>query len=87
MKSNSFVFFLFYLQIKRYEKLETIEDRRKLAREIYDNFIMKELLSHTHVIMILHGPYYLTYVLPSNFVRCFPGTPSRLSFTNLNSLD
>lgn len=61
MKSNSFVFFLFYLQIKRYEKLETIEDRRKLAREIYDNFIMKELLSHTHVIMILH-PYYLTCV-------------------------
>jgi hypothetical protein len=41
------------LQIKRYEKLETIEDRRKLAREIYDNFIMKELLSHTHVMIIL----------------------------------
>ena len=36
-------------QIKRYEKLETVEERRKLAREIYDNFIMKELLSHTHV--------------------------------------
>ena len=38
------------LQIKRYEKMETVEERRKLAREIYDNFIMKELLSHTHVI-------------------------------------
>ena len=30
--------------------METVEERRKLAREIYDNFIMKELLSHTHVI-------------------------------------
>jgi hypothetical protein len=26
-----------------------VEDRRKQAREIYDNFIMKELLSHSHV--------------------------------------
>lgn len=38
----------FYEEIKRYEKLETPEDRRKVAREIYDNFIMKELLSHTY---------------------------------------
>uniref|UniRef100_A0A6P6Y3W6 [G-protein-coupled receptor] kinase n=1 Tax=Dermatophagoides pteronyssinus TaxID=6956 RepID=A0A6P6Y3W6_DERPT len=38
----------FYEEIKRYEKLETIEERRQAAREIYDNFIMKELLSHTH---------------------------------------
>lgn len=38
----------FYEEIKRYEKLETIEERREAAREIYDNFIMKELLSHTH---------------------------------------
>lgn len=37
------------LQIKKYEKLEAVEDRRKLAREIYDNFIMKELLAHSHV--------------------------------------
>ncbi|KAK6625004.1 G protein-coupled receptor kinase 1 [Polyplax serrata] len=36
------------LQIKAYEKLECIEERRKLAREIYDNFIMKELLAHSH---------------------------------------
>ncbi|RWS12294.1 G protein-coupled receptor kinase 1-like protein [Dinothrombium tinctorium] len=34
--------------IKRYEKLETVEERRQAAREIYDNFIMKELLSQTH---------------------------------------
>ncbi|XP_017488947.1 PREDICTED: G protein-coupled receptor kinase 1-like [Rhagoletis zephyria] len=38
----------FYEEIKRYEKLETVEERRQAAREIYDNFIMKELLSHTH---------------------------------------
>lgn len=39
----------FFLQIKNYEKTECHEERRKLAREIYDNFIMKEMLSHTHV--------------------------------------
>ncbi|KAF8787490.1 G protein-coupled receptor kinase 1 like protein [Argiope bruennichi] len=38
----------FFEEIKRYEKLETVEDRRAAARDIYDNFIMKELLSHTH---------------------------------------
>ncbi|XP_046442093.1 G protein-coupled receptor kinase 1-like [Daphnia pulex] len=53
----------FYEEIKRYEKLETIEDRRKLAREIYDNFIMKELLSHTHTYSkeaVAHVQKYLT---------------------------
>jgi beta-adrenergic-receptor kinase len=39
----------FYEEIIRYEKTETLEERRKLARDIYDNFIMKELLSHTHI--------------------------------------
>ncbi|XP_023248639.1 G protein-coupled receptor kinase 1 [Copidosoma floridanum] len=38
----------FYEQVKAYEKLECPEERRKLAREIYDNYIMKELLAHTH---------------------------------------
>ncbi|XP_076364252.1 G protein-coupled receptor kinase 1-like [Tachypleus tridentatus] len=38
----------FYEEIKKYEKLETVEERRQAAKEIYDNFIMKELLSHTH---------------------------------------
>ncbi|KAL5288004.1 ADRBK2 family protein [Megaselia abdita] len=38
----------FYEQIKNYEKTECPEERKKLAREIYDNFIMKEMLSHTH---------------------------------------
>uniref|UniRef100_A0ABD2WF83 G protein-coupled receptor kinase n=1 Tax=Trichogramma kaykai TaxID=54128 RepID=A0ABD2WF83_9HYME len=38
----------FYEQIKAYEKLECPDERRKLAREIYDNYIMKELLAHSH---------------------------------------
>ncbi|XP_063972850.1 G protein-coupled receptor kinase 1 [Diachasmimorpha longicaudata] len=38
----------FYDEIKAYEKLETVEERQKLAREIYDNYIMKELLAHSH---------------------------------------
>ncbi|KAF7995119.1 hypothetical protein HCN44_004591 [Aphidius gifuensis] len=38
----------FYEEVKSYEKLECPEERRKLAREIYDNFIMKELLAHSH---------------------------------------
>ena len=38
----------FYEETKRYESLDTIEDRQKAARDIYDNFVMKELLSHTH---------------------------------------
>ncbi|UYV84956.1 ADRBK2 [Cordylochernes scorpioides] len=38
----------FYEEIKAYEKLETVEERRQAARDLYDNYIMKELLSHTH---------------------------------------
>ncbi|KAK3910631.1 G protein-coupled receptor kinase 1 [Frankliniella fusca] len=38
----------FYEEIKAYEKLETAEERRTAARIIYDNFIMKELLAHSH---------------------------------------
>ncbi|XP_003737569.1 G protein-coupled receptor kinase 1 [Galendromus occidentalis] len=38
----------FYEEIKNYEKLETDEERKSFAREIYDNYIMRELLSHTH---------------------------------------
>jgi beta-adrenergic-receptor kinase len=36
------------LQIKSYEKLECSEERMKQARDIYDNFIMKELLARSH---------------------------------------
>ncbi|KAJ8312859.1 hypothetical protein KUTeg_010232 [Tegillarca granosa] len=34
--------------IKRFEKIETDEERIKLGKEIYDQFIMKELLSQSH---------------------------------------
>ena len=37
------------LQIRRYEKIELFEERKDSAKTIYDEFIMKELLSHTHV--------------------------------------
>lgn len=40
-------------QIKAYEKTECHDERRKQARDIYDNFIMKEMLSHTHVSTML----------------------------------
>jgi beta-adrenergic-receptor kinase len=39
----------FYEKIKAYEKTECSDDRKTLAKEIYDNFIMREMLSHTHV--------------------------------------
>ncbi|KAL5017369.1 hypothetical protein ScPMuIL_006958 [Solemya velum] len=38
----------FYEEIKKFEKLETDEERIKLGKEIYDQFIMKELLSQSH---------------------------------------
>ncbi|XP_018788744.1 PREDICTED: G protein-coupled receptor kinase 1 [Bactrocera latifrons] len=38
----------FYEQIKNFEKTESYEERKELAREIYDNFIMEEMLSHTY---------------------------------------
>ncbi|XP_041451278.1 G protein-coupled receptor kinase 1 isoform X1 [Drosophila obscura] len=38
----------FYEQIKCFEKTECYDERKKLAREIYDNFIMEEMLSHTY---------------------------------------
>ncbi|VEL29497.1 unnamed protein product [Protopolystoma xenopodis] len=42
------IFYEEVLLIKKFEKLETDEERCRLGREIYDQFIMKELLSHTH---------------------------------------
>ncbi|KAK3576688.1 hypothetical protein CHS0354_024296 [Potamilus streckersoni] len=38
----------FYEEIKKFEKLETDEERIKLGKEVYDQFIMKELLSQSH---------------------------------------
>jgi len=36
-----------------------VDERRKLARDIYDNYIMKELLSHTHV----GDHYFIKYLI------------------------
>lgn len=36
-------------QIKKYEKLETEEEREARSREIFDSYIMKELLACSHV--------------------------------------
>ncbi|KAK6190745.1 hypothetical protein SNE40_002541 [Patella caerulea] len=38
----------FYEEIKKFEKLETDEERIKTGKEIYDQNIMKELLSQSH---------------------------------------
>ncbi|XP_077995186.1 G protein-coupled receptor kinase 3-like isoform X2 [Glandiceps talaboti] len=38
----------FYEEIKEYEKMDTEEERLKKARQIYDKYIMKELLSCSH---------------------------------------
>lgn len=42
---------MIYFQIKKFEKLETDEERIKLGKDVYDQFIMKELLSQSHVSM------------------------------------
>ena len=39
--------FKFYEEIKKYEKLDSVDERMKKAREIYDTFIMRELLSNS----------------------------------------
>ena len=41
--------FKFYEQIKAYEKMDTPEERKKKAREIYDTFVMRELLSNSGI--------------------------------------
>lgn len=43
------------LQIKKYEKLDSEEDRAIKSRQIFDVYIMKELLSCSHV----SGPKYI----------------------------
>lgn len=37
------------VQIRKYEKLETEEERLTCSREIFDSYIMKELLACSHV--------------------------------------
>ena len=41
--------FKFYEEIKKYEKLDSNDERKKKAREIYDTFVMRELLSNSGV--------------------------------------
>ena len=60
---------VFLSQIKKFENLETDEERIKAAKDVYDQFIMKELLSQSHVI---HDLY--LHVAFSN---------SRLTFSNI----
>lgn len=37
------------VQIKKYEKLETEEERLARSREVFDTYIMRELLACSHV--------------------------------------
>ncbi len=41
--------FKFYEEIKKYEKLDAADERKKKAREIYDTFVMRELLSNSNL--------------------------------------
>lgn len=41
--------FSLVLQIKEYEKLDSEDERLTRSRQIYDTYIMKELLSCSHV--------------------------------------
>ncbi|ERE76446.1 beta-adrenergic receptor kinase 1 isoform 1 [Cricetulus griseus] len=41
----------FYEEIKEYEKLDNEEDRLRRSRQMYDAYIMRELLSCTHLTM------------------------------------
>uniref|UniRef100_A0A452FK41 G protein-coupled receptor kinase n=1 Tax=Capra hircus TaxID=9925 RepID=A0A452FK41_CAPHI len=43
----------FYEEVRKYEKLENEEDRLCRSRQIYDTYIMKELLSCSHVSALL----------------------------------
>lgn len=64
------------MQIKLYEKQECIEERRRIARDIYDNFIMKELLAHSHVstinLVIIYHDLYNYVILSISKYRVIP---------------
>lgn len=54
--SNLFLIISFFSpQIKEYEKLDSEEDRLCRSRQIYDKYIMKELLSCSHVSALRTG--------------------------------
>ena len=44
----------FYEEIKKYEKLDSEEERATRSRHIFDHYIMKELLACSHVSAVLH---------------------------------
>lgn len=50
-------------QIKKYEKLETEEERVVRSREIFDSYIMKELLACSHVSVLVSCPWVPANVL------------------------
>jgi len=58
---------LFYEAIKEYEVLQTVEERLPRAREIFDNHIMKELLSCSHVFSV-EALYHVRDLLNKNEV-------------------
>lgn len=54
-------------QIKKYEKLETEEERVVRSREIFDSYIMKELLACSHVSVLVSCSWVPAHMLaPSN---------------------
>ena len=77
------VTFHFLFQIKQYEKLETVEERMKLAKEIYDNYIMKELLASSHVSFVFKCLF--IFLWPSTGkATSVPSFPSWHGVTTLN---
>ena len=49
IQTNHLLFLFLSFQITKFEKLETDDERIKTGKDIYDQFIMKELLSQSHV--------------------------------------
>ena len=41
--------FKFYEEIKKFEKIDSNEEKKQKARDIYDTFIMRELLSNSNL--------------------------------------
>ena len=64
MTAESYLILICFLQIRNFEQLDTDEERIKYARDIYDQFIMRELLSQSHVCS------YHTYTLSYKFAVC-----------------
>ena len=73
--------FKFYEEIKKFEKIDSNDDRRKKAREIYDTFIMRELLSNSGA---ENCSLSLEYVFDQNLL--FPGLYSKESAEHVQQL-